>query len=286
MRNTTIDVRPVTAAVGAEISGIDLAEPLDDRARGEIRGALLEHGVIFFRDQKLTPAQHLALGQQFGTVEVDPTGGLGHPDGYPLITEVRKEPEQTVNTGGNWHSDHSFDEIPHLGSILLARELPETGGDTLFAGMHAAYNALSDGLKKTLESLKAIHSKTHAFDNATRTPDRKVSDEERAEVRKKFATREAVHPVVLRHPESGKKVLYVNQNYTVRFEGWTVEESKPLLEYLYRHASRPEFTCRFHWQVDSIAFWDNRAVWHLAVNDYDGYRRLMHRVTLAGTPLA
>lgn len=285
MRNSTIDVRPVSAAVGAEILGVDLAEPLDEQTRGEIRGALLEHGVIFFRDQKLTPAEHLALGQQFGTVEVDPTGSLGHPDGFALITEVRKEPEETVNTGGNWHSDHSFDQVPHLGSILLARELPEIGGDTMFAGMHAAYDALSDGLKETLEGLKAVHTRLHAFDNANRSPDRKVTEEQRAEIRRKFATRNAVHPVVLRHPESGKKVLYVNPNYTDRFEGWTAEESKPLLNYLYSHASRPEFTCRFHWQVDSIAFWDNRAVWHRAVNDYDGYRRLMHRVTLEGTPL-
>jgi len=285
MRNTTIDIRPVTAAVGAEIFGVDLAEPLDEQTRGEIRGALLEHGVIFFRDQKLTPAQHLAFGQQLGTVEVDPTGSLGHPEGFPLITQVRKEPEQTVNTGGNWHSDHSFDEAPHLGSILLARELPPMGGDTMFAGMHAAYNALSDGLKETLEGLQALHTRTNAFDNANRSPDRKVTEAEREEIRRKFGKRNALHPVVLRHPESGKKVLYVNPNYTERFEGWTAEESRPLLNYLYSHASRPEFTCRFRWQVDSIAFWDNRSVWHRAINDYNGYRRLMDRVTLKGTPL-
>jgi taurine dioxygenase len=286
MRNAILDVRPVNTAVGAEIFGVDLSEPLDEQTCGEIRGALLEHGVIFFRDQKLTPDQHLAFGGQFGTVEIDPTAGMGHPDGYPLIKEVRKEPEQTVNTGGNWHSDHSFDAAPPLGSILLARELPESGGDTLFAGMHAIYNALSDGLKETLDGLQAIHAKTHAFDNSNRSPDRKVTDQERVEIRRKFATRETVHPVVLRHPESGKKILYVNPNYTVRFKGWTVDESKPLLDFLYSHASRPEFTCRFHWQEGSIAFWDNRAVWHYAVNDYNGYRRLLHRVTLAGTPLA
>ncbi|HSR55749.1 MAG TPA: TauD/TfdA family dioxygenase [Alphaproteobacteria bacterium] len=285
MRNATLDIRPVNRSVGAEIYGVDLAEPLDEGTCGEIRNALLEHGVIFFRDQNLTPDQHLAFGGRMGTVDVDPTGGMGHPEGYPLITEVRKEPEQTENTGGNWHTDHSFDAAPPLGSILLARELPESGGDTLFAGMHAAYNALSDGLKKTLEGLKAVHAKTHAFDNSNRSADRKVSDQKRAEIHQKFATREAVHPVVLRHPESGRKILYVNPNYTVRFDGWTEDESKPLLKFLYAHASNPEFTCRFRWREGSIAFWDNRAVWHRAVNDYNGYRRLMHRVTLAGTPL-
>jgi taurine dioxygenase len=283
--NIRIDIRPVTTAIGAEIHGVDLAKRLDERTTGEIRSALLEFGVIFFRDQKLTPEEHIALAEQFGSIIVDPTGGMGHPDGYPLITEVRKEPEQTRNIGGNWHTDHSFDKAPPLGSILLARELPESGGDTLFASMRAAYNALSDGLKATLEGLRAVHAKAHAFDNSNVSSNRKVTEEKRLEVQKIFAARETVHPVVIRHPESGQKLLYVNPNYTVRFEGWTVDESNALLSFIYDHSSRPEFTCRFHWAEGSIAFWDNRAVWHYAVNDYHGSRRLIHRITLAGVDL-
>jgi taurine dioxygenase len=211
---------------------------------------------------------------------VDPTALTGHPEGYPLICEVRKEPEQTRNTGGNWHTDHAFDPDPPLGSILLARELPDYGGDTMFASMYAAYDALSDGLKKTLEGLNAVHAKTRAFDGLP--ADRQVSAAQKADIHAQFAAREAVHPVVPRHPESGRKLLFVNPTYTTRFEGWTEKESEPLLKYLFQHAARPEFTYRFQWEVGSIAFWDNRSVWHYALNDYHGERRLMHRVALKG----
>jgi taurine dioxygenase len=281
VKNSTIDVRPVSPNVGAEIRGVDLSRPLDDGTYGEIRSALNTHGVIFFRDQAITPDQHLAFAERFGEPEVDPTALTGHPAGYPMICEVRKEPEQTRNTGGNWHTDHAFDPEPPLGSILLARELPECGGDTMFASMVAAYDALSDGLKKTLEGLNAVHAKTRAFDGLS--SEREVSAAERADVHAKFAAREAVHPVVPRHPESGRKLLFVNPTYTTRFEGWTEKESEPLLKFLFQHAARPEFTYRFQWQVGSIAFWDNRSVWHYALNDYHGERRLMHRVALKGT---
>lgn len=281
MKNSTIDVRPVSAHTGALIEGVDLREPLEDRTYREIRNALNTHGVIFFRSQNIAPGQHLAFAQRFGEIDVDPTGGLGHPDGYPMICEVRKEPDQTRNIGGNWHSDHAFDKFPPLGSILLARELPDYGGDTLFASMYAAYDALSDGLKKTLEGMRAVHAKTRAYDGLPR--ERQVSAEEKADVHAKFATREAIHPVVPRHPESGRRLLFVNPTYTVRFEGWTEKESEPLLKYLFQHAARPEFTYRFQWDVGSIAFWDNRSVWHYALNDYHGSRRLMHRIALKGT---
>jgi taurine dioxygenase len=228
----------------------------------------------------VTPGQHLAFTQRFGEVEFDETSTLGNPDGYPMIGEVRKEPEETRNIGGNWHSDHSFDPLPPLGAVLLARELPDYGGDTLFASMYAAYDALSDGLKRTLEGLRAVHAKTRAFVGLT--PDRQVSASEKVLVEQKFAAREAVHPVVPRHPESGRKLLFVNPTYTVRFEGWTEKESEPLLKYLFQHAARPEFTYRFQWQEGSIAFWDNRSVWHYALNDYHGSRRLMHRISLKG----
>ena len=281
MKNTTIDVRPVSIAVGAEILNVDLADPLQDRTYQEIRNALNEHGVIFFRDQKLTPAQHLAFTERFGETEHDDASSIAGVTGFPMIGEVRKEPEATRNIGGNWHSDHSFDALPPLGAVLLARELPEYGGDTLFASMYAAYDALSDGLKKTLNELNAVHAKTRAYVGLP--PDRQVSADEKAKVDQKFAAREAVHPVTPRHPESGRRVLFVNPTYTVRFEGWTEKESRPLLDYLFQHAARPEFTYRFQWREGSMAFWDNRSVWHYALNDYHGSRRLMHRICVKGT---
>jgi taurine dioxygenase len=281
VKNTTIDVRQVSWAVGAEILNVDLADPLQERTYQEIRNALNEHGVIFFRDQKLTPAQHLAFTERFGEVEFDDTSSCRTPDGFPMIAEVRKEPEATRNIGGNWHTDHSFDALPPLGAVLLARELPEYGGDTMFASMYAAYDALSDGLKKTLGGLRAVHAKTRAYDGLP--PERQVSADEKAQVKKEFAAREAVHPVTPRHPESGRRLLFVNPTYTVRFEGWTEKESQPLLDYLFRHAARPEFTYRFQWREGSIAFWDNRSVWHYALNDYHGSRRLMHRICVKGS---
>ena len=202
MKNTTIDVRPTSASTGAVIRGVDLSQPLSDQTTREIRNVLNERGVIFFRDQNITPAQHYAFAQKFGDYDIDPTGGLGHPDSFPMICEVRKEPEETRNIGGNWHSDHSFDKLAPLGSILLARELPDYGGDTMFASMYAAYDALSDGLKKTLDGMRAVHAKTRAFDGLP--PDRQVSAGEKAQIQKQFAKREAVHPVTPAHPESGR----------------------------------------------------------------------------------
>jgi taurine dioxygenase len=281
LKNTTIDIRPVSMSAGAEIHGVDLAEPLEDRTYRDIRNALNDYGVIFFRNQKLTPGQHLAFTERFGEVEFDDTSSLGNPDGFPMIAEVRKEPESTRNIGGNWHSDHSFDPLPPLGAVLLARELPEYGGDTLFASMYAAYDALSDGLKKTLEGLRAVHAKTRAYVGLM--PERQLSASDTAAAQREFAAREAVHPVTPRHPESGRRVLFVNPTYTTRFEGWTEKESAPLLDYLFRHAARPEFTYRFQWHEGSIAFWDNRSVWHYALNDYHGSRRLMHRICIKGT---
>src|SRR5438105_4916805 len=202
--------------------------------------------------------------------------------GDPIIAEVRKEPEQERNIGGGWHTDHSYDEVPALGSMLYAREVPQTGGDTLFASMYAAYDALSDGMKVTLEGLRACHSSRHVFGAAAAA---RRGDLNGRIGNPELATQDAVHPVVIRHPETGRKALYVNPGFTLRFEGWTDEESRPLLEYLYRHAVRPEFTCRFRWREGSLALWDNRSTWHFAVNDYQGERRLLHRITIQGTPL-
>ena len=281
MTSASIAVRPVSAAVGAEILGIDLADSLPDATIDAIRHALFQHGVIFFRDQKLTPEEHVAFAQRFGAINVNRF--FKTVDGYPMIAEVRKEPDQVGNIGGGWHTDHSYDQAPAMGSILYARDVPETGGDTLFASMYAAYDALSDGLKRTLEDLQAAHSSRHVFGVEAYAG---RGDLKGRYVNPEAATQDAVHPVVVRHPGSGRKALYVNAAFTVRFVGWTDEESRPLLQYLYQHAARPEFTYRFQWRNGSLAFWDNRCTWHYALNDYHGHRRLMHRITVEGAALS
>jgi taurine dioxygenase len=274
-----IQVEPIAEALGAEISGVDLSN-LDTDSYAEIRQAFRQYSVIFFRDQVLSPDQHVAFAERWGEININ---RFFKPlDTHPKIATVIKEPDQTVNIGGNWHTDHSYDQIPALGSILLAREVPPIGGDTHFSSMYKAYDALSPGLQKTLESLSAWHSSRHAFGKMT------VSDDNKADDRlsnSDLATQDALHPVIIAHPETGRKALYVNADFTVKIDGWTEQESKPLLEYLYTHGQRAEFTCTFQWQKHSIAIWDNRATWHNAVNDYHGYRRVMHRITLDGVPL-
>jgi len=281
MTTASIAVRAVSTAVGAEILGLDLADTLPDATIDAIRHALFQHGVVFFRDQKLTPEQHAAFAQRFGAINVNRF--FKTVDGYPMIAEVRKEPDQVGNIGGGWHTDHSYDQVPAMGSILYAREVPETGGDTLFASMYAAYDALSDGLKQTLERLQAVHSSRHVFGVEAYAG---RGDLKGRYLNPEAATQDAVHPVVVRHPGLGRKALYVNSAFTVRFVGWTDEESRPLLQYLYQHAARPEFTYRFQWREGSLAFWDNRCTWHYALNDYHGHRRLMHRITVEGVALS
>jgi taurine dioxygenase len=276
MSSNHIEVRPLAGSVGAEIAGIDLSAPLSDQDTREVRAVLAERGVVVFRDQALTPEQHIAVARRFGEININRF--FAHADGYPEIAMVMKEPEQTKNIGGGWHTDHSYDQIPALGSMLYAREVPPAGGDTMFASMYAAYDALSDGLKRTLAGLRAVHSSRHVFGVQRPEMAGRIGNPE-------AATQDAVHPVVITHPESGRRALYVNAGFTLRFEGWTDEESKPLLAYLYEHGSRPEFTCRLRWQAGSLAFWDNRSTWHYALNDYQGERRLMHRITIEGCRL-
>ena len=279
MRNSHFDVRPTSGAVGAEILGVDLAKPLTPSEADEIRGALFEHGVIFFRDQRLTPEQHIAFAGSIAPININRF--FKAVEGHPEIAEVRKEPDQKRNIGGGWHTDHSYDQVPALGSVLLAREVPPRGGDTMFASMALAYEALSDGLKRTLEGMRAVHSSRHVFGATAQYARDTVGRIGNAEL----ATQDAIHPVVIRHPGTQRKTLYVNPGFTTHFEGWTAQESKPLLDYLYAHAAQPQFQTRFQWREGSIAFWDNRATWHLAINDYHGERRLMHRITLDGVPL-
>ena len=276
MRSNTIEISPVGACVGAEIAGIDLREPLAPQVRETVQQAMNEHGVVFFRDQALTEDQHISLARQFGDININRF--FSHVPTHPEIALVVKEPDQTRNIGGGWHTDHSYDRIPAVGSMLYAREIPPKGGDTLFASMYAAYDALSDGLKQTLEGMRGVQSSRHVFGVKRGDLEGRIGNYE-------LATQDATHPVVITHPDSGRKALYVNPGFTIGFDGWTADESRPLLEYLYRHAQKPEFSCRFQWQVGSLAFWDNRSTWHYALNDYQGERRLLHRITIEGVAL-
>ena len=270
-----IRVAPLSSALGAEISGVDLADTLEAEAVEEIRRALIEHLVIFFRDQSLTPEQFLRFARTMGEPSEYPM--VKGMDDYPEITEVIKKEDERVNFGGIWHSDTTYLERPPMGTLLYAREVPPVGGDTLFANMFMAYESLSSGLQTLLDGLTAINTSDKDVAAATRA--------DRIRERPGDADKSvnvAEHPIVRTHPESGRKALYVNPGHSVRIGGFSEEESTPILEYLYEQQIRPEFTCRFRWRVGSLAFWDNRAVQHYPLNDYHGYRRAMQRITLAG----
>lgn len=277
----SLNIRRMAGALGAEISGVDLSKPLSDDTVAAIRGALTRHQVIFFRDQDLTPAQQVAFGRRFGPLNIHPyVAGMA---GQPEVMEIIKEPSDKINFGGGWHSDMSFLETPAIGSILYAVELPEWGGDTLFASQAAAFDALSPGLQATLEGLNAVHSASREYSSqghsAQKRGSMKVAEAD-------GYVGEYVHPMVLVHPETGRKALYVNPAFTLRIEGWKTRESKALLDYLFEHSRYEAFTCRFAWRPGSVAFWDNRSVWHFALNDYPGQRRHMRRVTVDPWPKA
>jgi len=264
----------VAGALGAEIGGVDLAR-LSDNEFGQIAHAFAEHEVIFFRDQQMTPEQHKAFGRRFGPLNIHPY--VRAMDGHPEIMEVIKEPSDKVNFGGGWHSDMSFLERPSIGSILHAIEVPSSGGDTLFASMTAAFAALSEGMKGTLRTLKAVHSANREYAAGGASTAKRGS---MVVAEAEGLAGEFVHPVVTTHPETGREALYVNPAFTLRIDGWKERESKPLLEYLFQHARYEAFTCRFRWAAGSVAMWDNRSVWHFALNDYPGQRRHMRRVTV------
>ena len=279
---STIEVSPIAGAIGAEIGGVDLSQPLDDATFAEVRKAFDEHLIIFFRDQKITPEQHLAFAGRFGEFDIHPfAAGLpDHPEVLPVIKETD---DHGGNFGGLWHSDVTFYERPPLGSILYGIDVPEYGGDTLFANQYLAYETLSDGMKEMLDGMTAVHSATRVYGNSGSSVNRFGAGVKSMKVRTGDDADETVeHPIIRLIPETGRKALFVNGSYTIRFSGWTEAESKPLLDYLCAHAARPEFTCRFRWQKGSIAFWDNRCAQHYALNDYHGQRREMHRVTIVG----
>ncbi len=274
-------ITPLPGA-GAEISGIDLARPVPDADFAAIRKAYADHGVIFFRDQDITEEQHIAFAQRWAPININRFLGA-HPQ-HPEIAVLRKERDQAENIGGAWHTDQSYDHAPAMGSILVARELPPAGGNTLFASMYKAYDALSPALKEKLAPLEAIHSAKRIFGkNALYNKERgdRIGNEDVAE-----ELEDSVHPVVITHPLSGKKALFVNIAYTTQIIGWSEAETSAFIGEMFVHCTQPQFVYEFEWRPGSIAFWDNRSTWHYAKNDYHGHRREMHRITLEGVPLS
>lgn len=275
MSTVAWNVNRIAGALGAEISGLDLSVPLSPQDSAALRQAWLAHGVVFLRGQQLTSAQFLAFAQTIGTpVEYPFVKGIAD---FPVIIEIKKLEHEKVNFGGVWHSDTAYLERPPMATLLLAREVPPYGGDTLFANQYLAYETLSDGMRRLLDGLVAVNTSTKA--DVTRTREDRLAEAGRSDGPSSY---EAEHPVVRTHPETGRKALYVNYAHTARFVGMTEEESAPLLQFLFAHQKKEEFTCRFRWQVGSLALWDNRCTHHYPVNDYHGFRRVMHRITLAG----
>lgn len=281
---SSIEIRPMEG-VGVEIHGVDLAEELPREDFQKIQDAFAEHGLVFFRDQKIDESQHIAFAERWASIDVN-RFFAAHPD-YPQIAIVSKEADQKDNIGGGWHTDHSYDREPAMGSILVARELPESGGDTMFASMYAAYDSLSDDLKAEIEGLNAIHSAHHIFGEgpdtyykATDAGGGRIGNAATADT-----LTDVVHPIVITHPLSGKKALYVNPAFTTGIEGMEKAQADALLTKLYAAAIDSAHVHRFKWRPGSIAFWDNRATWHWALNDYQGQRRVMHRITLEGCAL-
>ncbi len=267
---------------GAYVTGVNLNK-LQASETGVLKQALGEHGVLFFRDQSLTCANHIKLAGHFGHININRF--FTPLSDFPQIAQVLKEPDQQKNIGELWHTDHSYDQIPALGSILVARDLPGSGGDTLFASMFAAYDALDESMKKTLNGLTATHSSRHVFGKKAH----EGTDRQALSARfhnSDAATQNAIHPVVIRHPISSRQALYVNPQFTLHINELPADESTALLELLYHHCQAELFQHRFNWQDGSVAFWDNRATWHKALNDYPGERRLMHRITIEGESLS
>lgn len=268
-------VRRIAGALGAEISGVDLRQALSKAQAQDIRKVFLEHEVIFLRNQPLSAQQFMDFANAMGEpVEYPFVKGL---EDFPHIIEVKKLEHEKVNFGGVWHSDTTYLETPPMGSMLLAREIPPFGGDTLFASQYAAYEALSDTMQRMLASLKGVSSSAKADVSKTREDRLKTDGKEAAP--KSFTS---THPVVRTHPETGRKALFVNVAHTAGIEGLTDSESASLLNFLFQHQVKPEFTCRWAWAPNDLTFWDNRCAQHNPINDYHGYRRILHRITLKG----
>ena len=273
----SLEVRPMTGGVGAEIFAADVR---DAKQFDTIMAAFVDYGVIAIRDQKITPQEQIAFAERFGRININRF--FARVEGHDKIAMVLKEPDQTSAIGERWHTDHSYDAEPAMCSLLYALETPPVGGDTCFASMYSAFDALSEGLKQTLRGMRAWHSSRHIFgparkDKETRQSGRIGNSD--------LATQDSCHPAVIKHPLSGREALYVNPEFTTHFDGWSVPESKALIDFLAAHCTQLEFTCRLRWSPGTLTIWDNRATWHKAVNDYHGHRRLMHRITVEGPAL-
>lgn len=275
MQAQSIAVRKLSGAIGAEVPGVDLST-LDDAGFAAIHEAFLQHQVLVFRDQELDGESYLALARRFG--QPIPYPFAKGVEGFDEITAIIKEPHQTSNFGGMWHSDTTYRPDPPMATMLYCRETPDAGGDTIFACQYRAYEALSEPMRRFLGGLKGVSSSaknaaslrgTHLATGAMQGSGK--SDE-----------MVAAHPAVRVHPESGRPALFVNRSHTVGFEGMTEAESAPILEFLFEHQIQPEFTGRVRWSPGTLVIWDNRSSQHCAINDYDGFRREMWRITLAG----
>ncbi|MEC8837667.1 MAG: TauD/TfdA family dioxygenase [Pseudomonadota bacterium] len=275
-----MEMVPLALACGVEIRGVALTQAQGDSLEA-IRQAVYENGVALFRDQHdFTPEAHIAFARRWGGIDLNNYFPL--TEDHPEIAVVRKRADQVTNIGGGWHTDHSYDQVPAMGSVLVARALPPSGGDTLWAHMGAAYDALSDDLKQEIEGLEAYHSADHIYEEDGLYAQTDMA----ADLRGQSLRTGATHPVVIRHPHTGRRLLYVNSAFTLNFVGRTRAESLPLLQRLYDAATAADNTCRVAWEPGSVAIWDNRTTWHLAMNDYQGHAREMHRITLTGEPLA
>ena len=278
---TPLEIHPLDGA-GAEVRYVDLSA-LTVGDWNQIEAAFANYGLLVFRDQILTEVEHLEFARRWGALTVN-RFFAPHPR-FPEIALVVKEASDSSNIGSGWHADHSYDPEPALGSVLVARELPDTGGDTLFASMYAAFDALSSGTQRALEALTATHSAQHSFGSEAYADGDHDFDDRLGNAAVADSMDAVHHPVVIRHPISGRKALYVNPEFTTGIVGMEENEGLALLNQLYEHCQLPEFVARCHWEPGTVALWDNRAMWHLAKNDYPGERRVMHRVTIAGTAL-
>jgi taurine dioxygenase len=278
MTYETITVKPLAGALGAEIAGVDLRQPLSNQQRSEIHDAFLAHCAIYIRGQELSGGDLLRYARYFAEPAYYPFAE-GLPD-YPEIFEIRKEPDQRKNVGARWHSDTTYLEKPPIATMLYAREIPAYGGDTMVANQYLAYEALSPGMRRMLDGLTGIYSAGPDRTGREENKHMKMKDTDKASLY------EAEHPVVRTHPETGRKALYVSSEHTIRFKGMTEEESRPLVDFLQAHCTRAEFTARIRWENGTVGIWDNRCCQHLAINDYHGRRRVMWRLPVGAEAVA
>lgn len=278
---SSLEITPLSTHIGAEIRGVDLSKPVDERLFGEIEQALFDHAVIVFRGQRFAAPEQIAFARRFGELDVHPiaNGMKEHPE----MIRVLKPKGERAFFGTSWHTDNTFFEAPSAAVVLFADTIPPVGGDTLYASMSAAYETLSPKMKEFVRGLRAVHSASSAYDPKT-TGDEKYSGDAAITYTYSDAIHEEVwHPVVRTHPETGRLALFVNPMFTIRIEDLAPEESNVLLAFLYAHATRPELTCRVRWQKGSLVIWDNRCTQHYAIDDYPDYERVMYRVTISGS---